>query len=230
MKYFYFLLSLLVMPSLAQNWEFSGQSPTPEKVEQWQQQAAEQGKDLILVLGANWCGDSAALIQQFNQPEFRKKLKKHYRVELVDVGYFERGYELVESYNEPMYYGTPTVMIVGAESGRIENFNDWQYWTNASKHTTANFEEYFLEKTFKGVSEKGLNESHVKQLQAFKQRQAKRIKAGYDWVAPHLKAYKDSGAKKPPQSFIDKWTAVAKFRNQVHSDIVAAYKDAINEP
>lgn len=68
------------------------------------------------------------------------------------------------------------------------------------------------------------------QLNDFSQRQAQRVKAGYDGVAPHLKAYNDSGAKQSPQAFIDKWMAVAKFRNQVHSDIVTAIEQGIANP
>ncbi|MGM0905379.1 MAG: thioredoxin family protein [Pseudomonadota bacterium] len=231
MKYLYILVCcFLAMPGVAQDWEFSGQSFEPEKAEQWQQRAAEQGKDLMLVLGANWCGDSNALIQQFNQPKFKKQLKQHYQVQLVDVGYFERGYELVSSYGEPIYYGTPTVIIIDAISGAIKNFNDWQYWTNASKRSTESFNEYFFGRALEGADNKQLSQTQRKQLASFKERQAGRIKAGYDWVAPYLKEYKDSGAKKPPQTFIEKWVALATFRNQVHSDIVAAHEQGHAAP
>ncbi|MGM0428896.1 MAG: thioredoxin family protein [Pseudomonadota bacterium] len=230
MKYLYILVSFLAMPCFAQDWEFSGQSLEPEKAEEWRQRAAEQGKDLMLVLGANWCGDSTALIQQFNQPKFREQLKQHYQVQLVDVGYFEHGYELVNSYGEPIYYGTPTVMIIDAISGAIKNFDDWQYWTNASKHSPENFSEYFFNKAFEDIDNKPLSQMQRKQLASFKERQGIRIKAGYDWVAPYLKEYKNSGAKKPPQSFIEKWVALATFRNQVHSDIVAAYEQGRTAP
>ncbi|WP_417434824.1 thioredoxin family protein [Idiomarina abyssalis] len=230
MKYLYIIASFIVMPSFAQEWEFSGQSIEPEEARELQQRAAEQGKNLMLVLGASWCGDSNALIEQFNQPQFKKQLKQYYQVQLVDVGYFERGYELVSSYGEPVYYGTPTVIIVDAISGNIKNFDDWQYWTNASKRSAESFNEYFFGKALRDDDDSHLSQIQREQLASFKERQGERIKAGYDWVAPYLKEYKNSGAKKPPQSFIEKWVALARFRNQVHSDIVAAYEQGRAAP
>lgn len=231
MKYLYLIIiSLLALPVASQEWQFSGQAPTPEQTKQWQQQAAEDGKDLMLVLGANWCHDSTALLEQFNQPQFQQQLKQHYQVQIIDVSYFERGYDLVKAYGEPIYYGTPTVMIIDAGTGDIKNFAGWQHWTNASQHSVGEFEAYFLQKNFSTLTDEQFSQPHREQLSAFKQQQAERIKAGYRWVAPDLKAYKDSEAKQPPQSFVQKWIAVAEFRNQVHEDIVAAYKTAMNAP
>ncbi|MGM0525499.1 MAG: hypothetical protein ACQEQ8_04820 [Pseudomonadota bacterium] len=231
MKYLYLIIiSLLTLPVAAQEWQFSGQAPTLEEARQWQQQAADNDKDLMLVLGATWCHDSTALLEQFNQTQFREKLKQQYQVQIVDISYFERGYNLVQAYGEPIYYGTPTVMIIDGDSGNIKNFASWQHWTNASRHSAEEFEAYFIGKNFLTMTDEKLSEEHRQKLLAFKQQQAKRIKAGYMWVAPHLKAYKKSAAKQPPQSFIEKWMAVAKFRNQVHADIVAAYKKALAAP
>lgn len=230
MKYLLVVVALVCTSALAQEWQFDGQNPDPQQLKQWQQQAAAEGKDLMLVLGANWCGDSTALLQQFNQSEFSQKLQQNYQVQPVDVGYFERGYDIVKAYDEPMYYGTPTVMIIDAETGAIDNFGDWQHWTNASKHSTEEFTQYFIEQSYQSVDKSKLSQAQQQQLNDFSQRQAQRVKAGYEWVAPHLKAYKDSGAKQPPQAFIDKWMAVAKFRNQVHSDIVTAIEQGIANP
>lgn len=231
MKFLYLIIiSLLASPVVGQEWQFSGQAPTPEQTKQWQQQAADANKDLMLVLGADWCHDSIALLEQFNQPEFQQQLKQHYQVQIVDVSYFERGYGLVDAYGEPIYYGTPTVMIIDAENGSVKNFADWQHWTNASQHSVDEFEAYFLQKDFLNLTDEKLSERHREKLSAFKQQQADIIKAGYKWVAPDLKAYKESESKQPPQRFVQNWMVVAKFRNQVHEDIVAAYKTAINAP
>ena len=229
MKYvFLLIISLLAWPAAAQEWQFAGQAPSAEQTKDWQHQAAKQGKDLMLVLGANWCHDSTALLERFNQSPFRDQLKQQYQIHTVDVSYFERGYDIVQAYGEPIYYGTPTVMIIDAGSGQIKNFASWQHWTNASKHSAEEFQAYFLEQDFLTLIEEPLSEAHRNQLSAFKQQQAERIKAGYQWVAPQLKAYKTSGAQQPPQRFIQQWMAVAKFRNQVHEDIVAAHKKALN--
>ncbi len=224
------IISLLALPVAGQDWQFSGQAPTPKQAQQWQQQAAEANKDLMLVLGANWCHDSTALLEQFNQPEFQRKLKQHYQVHIVDVGYFERGYDLVAAYGEPIYYGTPTVMVIEVGSGNIKNFGDWQHWINASQRSVDEFEAYYLQQNFLNFNGEKLSEPHREKLSVFRQKQAEIIKTGYEWVAPDLKAYKESEAKQPPQSFVQKWMAVAKFRNRVHDDIVAAYKTAINAP
>ena len=88
MKYLLVVVALVCTSALAQEWQFDGQYPDPQQVKQWQQQATAEGKDLMLVLGANWCDDSTALLQQFNQPEFSQKLQQNYQVRPVDFCYF----------------------------------------------------------------------------------------------------------------------------------------------
>ena len=78
--FFLLIISLLAWPAAAQEWQFAGQAPSAEQTKHWQQQAAKQGKDLMLVLGANWCHDSTALLERFNQSPFRDQLKQQYQI------------------------------------------------------------------------------------------------------------------------------------------------------
>ena len=68
---------------------------------QLQQQAAAENKLLLLVLGANWCHDSVALLQQFSKPELGPALQQRFVLTLVDVGYLEYGQASANRYGLP---------------------------------------------------------------------------------------------------------------------------------
>ncbi|WP_404399325.1 thioredoxin family protein [Idiomarina seosinensis] len=215
--------------SAPEQFAFRGQQPTIDQLQQAQEKAKTKGKKLMLVLGANWCGDSKALVEQFSQPAMAEQLNKKYQIELADIGYFEGGYSLVEHWGEPIYYGTPTVIIVDPDSGAVLNKADWQHWTNASQHSLAEFREYFLASDF-SLSDAVISAAHKQQLAEFEKRQSRRIKQGYQAAAPLLKDYKESGLAAPPEAFMKLWLELAEFRNQVHSDVVRLTAEAGKHP
>ncbi len=192
---------------------FDGHTPSIAEIKQLQQQAKAEGKKLLLILGADWCHDSQALIKQFESPAFTKQLEQAYVVQRYDVGYLTRGEAITQHFGEPTYYGTPTVMIIDPTTDQVLNKADWQHWTNAASHSATEFEDYFLGENYRPLAPTAANRS-------FETQQAKRVQAGFAVAGPLLEAYKESAAERPPAEFMQVWSELARFRNQVFNDVV----------
>ena len=70
-------------------------------------QAKLAQQKLLIVLGANWCHDSQGLIQRFASNEMSSLLQENYQTLFVDIGYYEKGFDVVSRFGMPIYYGTP---------------------------------------------------------------------------------------------------------------------------
>ena len=67
-----------------------------ENIEQTLATAKAQNKQALLVLGAQWCHDSKGLAQKFSTPEMQKILTENYQTLFIDVGYLEKGFDVVK--------------------------------------------------------------------------------------------------------------------------------------
>ena len=80
------------------------------------QAAAAQAKvPVLVVFGANWCGDCKVLDQAFKEGSTAVLIAKHFKVVKVDVGRFDRNTELAESYGVPLKAGIPAVAILSSQ-------------------------------------------------------------------------------------------------------------------
>ena len=201
-------------------------SPTTElvsRVEQTLIAAKTQNKQALFVLGAQWCHDSKGLAQKFSTPQMQKILNDNYQVLFIDVGYLEKGFDIVKQFNLPVYYGTPTVMVVEPNSTKILNKSTMQKWLSADKVPLAEYVEYF--DSF--ASSKKRNESEISlsmqdylnEISKFEQQQSVRLKAAYRVIGPLLKQYMESDNKKASGEFTDKWEQVHDLRYRIQDDI-----------
>jgi hypothetical protein len=205
---------------------FSGQDATLERAKQAQQRALTHNKLLMLVLGADWCHDSIALAQQFQQPRLAEQLNHQFVVQLMDVGYLTAGFDITQHYGLPVYWGTPTVMIIDPSTGQLLNENDLVHWSDAASHSSDEYHEYFNRTGFVLTdATPAVFSVHQEQIDAFVSTQTARIKLGYAVVGPLLEAYKRSGDK-PSQTFIEQWDALRELRIGVAKGLSELKADA----
>ncbi len=76
--------------------------------------AAQTGKSVIVVFGANWCGDCKVLDMAMKQGSSAAFVAREFRVVKVDVGRFDRNVAVAESYGVPLKNGIPAVVILSA--------------------------------------------------------------------------------------------------------------------
>jgi hypothetical protein len=80
--------------------------------------ARESNKLVLVAMGANWCHDSRALASRLYQQPLNALIDEHYEIVFVDVGFLDKGKEVISSIGPPVYYATPTVLILDPVSGR----------------------------------------------------------------------------------------------------------------
>lgn len=67
---------------------------------------------VIVVFGANWCPDCLALNKAMTQGASAALLKKDFKIVKVDVGHFDKNFDVAESYGVPVKKGIPAVAIL----------------------------------------------------------------------------------------------------------------------
>lgn len=73
---------------------------------------------LIVVFGANWCGDCKMLDTAFKTGASAPLMTKNFKVVKVNVGRFDRNVDIAESYGVPLKSGIPAVAIL-SEPGKV---------------------------------------------------------------------------------------------------------------
>ena len=183
---------------------------------------AEDGDRLALVvLGANWCHDSRALASRLNSPPLAALIQQEYELVFVDVGFLDKGRDVVQQFGVPQFYATPTVLIIDPSSGVLINDEDRHMWANAYSIDMPSSIQYFEKwATTDAVPDTAADSAELQRLYAeidqFEQQLAERVAAGYAVVGPMLEAYKGDEA---PEGFEASWNELRDFRMAIPDDI-----------
>jgi len=70
---------------------------------------------VLVVFGANWCGDCKVLDMAFSSGASAALIARNYEVVHVNVGRFDRNVELAESYGVPLKKGIPAVVVLSPQ-------------------------------------------------------------------------------------------------------------------
>lgn len=73
---------------------------------------------VLVVFGANWCGDCRMLDATFKHGPSAPLIAQHFKVVKVDVGRFDRNVDIAESYRVPLKKGIPAVAVLSPQ-GRL---------------------------------------------------------------------------------------------------------------
>jgi len=74
--------------------------------------ASPAHKRVLVVFGANWCGDCHALDDAFHSAEIAPILGKYFVVVHVDIGQGEKNLDLAEKYDIPLKRGIPAIAVL----------------------------------------------------------------------------------------------------------------------
>lgn len=78
-------------------------------------EAAQVKVPLLVVFGANWCGDCKVLDLAFKEGAAAPLIARNFRVVKVNVGRFDRNVDIAESYGVPLKSGIPAVAVLSAQ-------------------------------------------------------------------------------------------------------------------
>ena len=77
---------------------------------------AEKAKvPVLVVFGANWCGDCRMLDNTFKHGPSAPLIAQHFKVIKVDVGRFDRNVDIAEGYRVPLKKGIPAVAVLSPQ-------------------------------------------------------------------------------------------------------------------
>jgi len=123
-----FLAALLVaatMPALAQTaapapaWRgYDEQADARAEIDRARLIAADD-RQVLVVFGANWCGDCRVLDTAMKQEPLKSLIDARFVVVKVDVGRFNRNVDIAERYGVPLKKGVPTIAVLGADGGAV---------------------------------------------------------------------------------------------------------------
>ena len=76
--------------------------------------AKADNKQLMIVFGANWCGDCKMLDGEFKKPTLNALLDANYVIVKVDVNRFNKNLDVVKPYGDVIKKGIPSIVIATA--------------------------------------------------------------------------------------------------------------------
>ncbi len=79
-------------------------------------QSAATGTPVVVVFGANWCGDCKALDIAMRTGKSAPLFARDFKVVKVDVGKFDRNVDVAEAYAVPLKKGIPAVVVLSPAS------------------------------------------------------------------------------------------------------------------
>ena len=77
--------------------------------------AKVENKAVLLVFGANWCGDCKVLDMEMHQVNLARLVNERLIVVKVDVGRFDRNLDVAGQYGKILKKGVPSVALVRAD-------------------------------------------------------------------------------------------------------------------
>ncbi len=182
--------------------------------------AAESGKLLMVVMGADWCHDSRAFIDYLDDPAFASLIAERYVVERVNVGFYEYVRGVVDHWDVPIIYGTPTVLVIEPDSNTVLNRDSLSYWRNADslgvEKTVPYFDRYHPGAAPPAGSPSEVLAEAMANIDAFERQQAERLYVAYADLGERLRALGDAS---PDAEFIERWDNVAAMRGSITTDL-----------
>ncbi|TXH39381.1 MAG: thioredoxin family protein [Burkholderiaceae bacterium] len=107
-----------------------------------QARAKAAGKPVLLIFGANWCGDCLALDKALKVPANAELVKSRFEVVKVDVGRFDRHLEIAARLGNPIKKGIPAAVVLTAD-GKAAYATHGGELANARKMSETGVGEFF---------------------------------------------------------------------------------------
>lgn len=131
------------LPKTLPQYIFAKSTDIQSQIDKANELASQTNKKLMLVLGAEWCKDSRYLAAHFSSKEMQEVLTEQYETVFIDVGFFEDYHAVVQEYDYPAYFGTPTVLIIEPEQKALMNRTSIRKWLDAANVKQQDYIDYF---------------------------------------------------------------------------------------
>lgn len=139
---------LLLAATLATTWATAATGPYDESadaqkdVQRAFETAAKSQRPVLVIFGANWCGDCRALDTALKAPANAELMAKEFVVVKVDVGNFDRHLDIAERYGNAIKKGIPAAAIVSPKQELLYTTKGGEL-ANARKMSDTGVYEFF---------------------------------------------------------------------------------------
>ena len=116
-------------------------------------QAAAAKTPVIVVFGANWCGDCQMLSMAMKSGASAPLLSRDFRIVKVNVGNFDKNVDIAKSYGIPLEKGIPAVAILSADNKVLYATQNGEL-ASAQKMGDAGIYEFFKRVTEQALAKK----------------------------------------------------------------------------
>ncbi len=196
-----------------------------------QEKAKNSDTLLLVVLGAQWCHDSTGLASHFESEALQPILEKYYTTLLVDVGLLEDRRNITKRFDYPIYYATPTVMIVEPNTGTLLNRASMARWAHADSIPLIDYVEYFTAHGELSEHEIAILQSYTPtpEEMSYNEQYAARLQAAYEELSPLLKDdIKGDLEGDTMDNFYAMWKEVRQFRATLQKELMERTQAQLN--
>jgi thioredoxin 1 len=143
---FLLLLAVSSLATLAQAapWPYDEKADAGADIQHAIAAAQTDHKNVLLVFGANWCGDCRALDKALHGSS-QHLIDDRFDVVKIDVGNFDKNLYLAKRYGNPIAAGIPAIVVLGAGNVVVYSTKNGEL-ANAGKMSEQNIYDFLKQK------------------------------------------------------------------------------------
>jgi len=111
-----FLFAFLAVAATTTDNPYDEAANAKLQIKQALTEAAPTKTPIIIVFGANWCPDCRVLDAAMKTGTSAPLLAKDFKIVKVDVGHWDKNFDVAKTYGVPLDKGIPAVAIISASS------------------------------------------------------------------------------------------------------------------
>jgi thioredoxin 1 len=147
------LILFLTASAIAADGPYNETADAKLDIKQALSQPAAVKTPVIIVFGANWCGDCKMLDSAMKNGASAPLLSKDFKIVKVNVGHFDRNLDVAKAYGVPLQLGIPAVAIVSTNNQVVYVTREGEL-ANARKMGDEGIYEFFKRVTDEALARK----------------------------------------------------------------------------